>query len=308
MDKSHKKKLILISSSVLLIAAVAIIVLFVVLNKKDAYRNVKVYEVSGEATITRDGVGEIEAYQDMVLESGDTVVVKSGKMTLRLDDDKYVYVESDTEFKLVAEGNSANSKTSIELSYGAITNDIQNALSEDSSYEVNTPNSNMSVRGTIYRVHIYYVDGVRYTKVSVFEGEVDSYLRYPDGRLSKNSVIIKHGKEVIIYDDDTNTDYLSEPGAIDYAGLPEDVINLLREIMENGEDIGIPSDSSDKDTKSEANGPFTVTFMYNGSVFGTQTVEKGGQASVPSLAPAQSGSWNFDFSTEITKDTTIQWK
>lgn len=305
MDKSHKKKMILVSAAVLLIAVVVIIVLLVVLNKKDAYRIVKVYEVSGEATITRDGVGEIEAYQDMVLESGDTVVVKSGKMTLRLDDDKYVYVESDTEFKLVAEGDSANSKTSIELSYGAITNDIQNALSEDSTYEVNTPNSNMSVRGTIYRVYTYYVDGVRYTKVSVFEGEVDSYLRYADGSLSKDSVIITHGNEVIIYDDDTNTDYLSDPGAINYDDLPEDVINLLRKIMENGENVG---NSSDKDTTSEANGSFTVTFMYNGSVFGTQTVEKGGQASVPSLAPAQSGSWDFDFSKEITGDTTIEWK
>lgn len=305
MDKSHKKKMILVSAAVLLIAVVVIIVLFVVLNKKDAYRIVKVYEVSGEATITRDGVGEIEAYQDMVLESGDTVVVKSGKMTLRLDDDKYVYVESDTEFKLVAEGDSANSKTSIELSYGAITNDIQNALSEDSTYEVNTPNSNMSVRGTIYRVYTYYVDGVRYTKVSVFEGEVDSYLRYADGSLSKDSVIITNGNEVIIYDDDTNTDYLSDPGAINYDDLPEDVINLLRKIMENGENVG---NSSDKDTTSEANGSFTVTFMYNGSVFGTQTVEKGGQASVPSLAPAQSGSWDFDFSKEITGDTTIEWK
>lgn len=52
---------------------------------------------------------------------------------------------------------SEKSKTVIELQSGAITNDIRNKLSEGSSCEVNTPNSTMSVRGTMFRVVVYEV-------------------------------------------------------------------------------------------------------------------------------------------------------
>ena len=49
-------------------------------------------------------------------------------------------------------------------------------------------------------------------------------------------------------------------------------------------------------------------FMYNGKVFGTQTVKKGDKAIEPSLAPAASGSWQFDFSKPIEENTTIEWE
>ena len=308
MEKSRKNKMIVISIVALFLVVTAIVIAMVFLNKKESYRIIKVYEIAGEAKVTRDGIGEMDVYQDMVLESGDKVVLASGEMTLRLDDDKYVYVEPDTEFTLVATGDSANSKTSIELNRGAITNDIQNSLSEEASSEINTPNSNMAVRGTVFRVYMYYENGVRYTKVSVFDGKVDSKLVYPDGSLADNTVSVEAGKEVLIYDDDTNTDYFSDPTDIDYKDLPESVIKTLMKIVKNGTDIGIPYDELEEYLKDEPTGPFTVTFMYNGSVFGTQTVEKGGLASEPRLKPAQSGNWNFDFSTEINSDTTIEWR
>lgn len=307
MEKQHKKRMILISVAVLLVI-VAIIILVMIFGKKDSYRIIKVYELNGVATVSRDGIGDMDAYQDMVLESGDTVTVTSGMMTLRLDDDKYVYVEPETEFKLVATGDAKNNKTSIELKSGGITSEIQNPLSDESAYEVNTPNSNMAVRGTIYRVAIYYEDGVRYTKVSVFDGKVDSKLQYADGSLSDDFVVVKNGNEILIYDDKTTTDYVGDPEPINYDELPEDVLRILMNIVENGEDIGVTYDELNEYLKGKSKGPFTVTFMYNGSVFGTQTVEKGGLASKPRLRPAQSGSWDYDFSKEITGDTTIEWR
>lgn len=307
MEKQHKKKIILISVAVLLVIA-AIIILVMIFGKKDSYRIIKVYELNGEATVSRDGIGDMDAYQDMVLETGDTVTVTSGMMTLRLDDDKYVYVEPETEFMLVASGNAKNNKTSIELKSGGITSEIQNPLSDESAYEVNTPNSNMAVRGTIYRVAIYYEDGVRYTKVSVFEGKVDSKLLYADGSMSDDFVVVNNGNEILIYDDKTTTDYVGDPEPINYDELPEDVLRILMNIVENGEDIGVTYDELNEYLNGKSKGPFTVTFMYNGSVFGTQTVEKGGLASKPQLRPAQSGSWDYDFSKEITGDTTIEWR
>lgn len=52
---------------------------------------------------------------------------------------------------------------------------------------------------------------------------------------------------------------------------------------------------------------YTVSFLYNGSVFATQTVVSGNTATKPILMPASSGDWNFDFSTAITGNTEIQW-
>ncbi len=317
---NKKKKVLIISAVICVIAAAAIIILLLV-NKKDSYRIIKVYEIEGEATVKRQGKGDIQVYNNMLLQSGDTISLKQGTMTLKLDDDKYVYVEENTEFELIASGSSANSKTKINLKSGAITNEITNKLSDDSAYEINTPNSTMAVRGTIFRVEIYTDDDmVTYTKISVFDGKVDTWLVYQDGSVAESSVSVSRGRETIIYEDDKNTDYLGEPEEIDYSALPEQAIQTLIKICESGSDIGVTTDelkqylkengngSTDAEGDGEQNGSCVVTFVYNGTVFGTQTVEYGECAEVPSLMPADTGSWDFDFGTPITEDIDIEWK
>ena len=68
-------------------------------------------------------------------------------------------------------------------------------------------------------------------------------------------------------------------------------------------------DKPDKDKPDKPQQPvvYTVKFMYNDTVFATQTVVGGGTAEEPILMPAASGSWNFDFSTPIQADTVITW-
>jgi len=308
MGSKAKKKLIIIISAIVALVAVVAVALVLLLKKDETYRIIKVYEIQGEAVVTREGTGEMSAYENMVLESGDNVQLKSGAMTLKLDDDKYVYVEPGTEFNIIATGSKANSKTKIDLQSGAIINDVQQALSDDSSYEINTPNSNMAVRGTVFRVYTYVEEGIRYTKVSVFEGKVDSNLVYADGRVSENSVAVEQNKETIIYEDDVTTDYLIDVSDIDYNQLPPEAIKALISISEAGSDLGVTSDELKAMLEAVAVGPFTVTFMYNGAVFGTQTVESGQCATIPSLMPANSGNWDFDFTEEIYSDTVIEWR
>lgn len=291
------------------IAGVAVVILAVVvillLNRKEAvYRIIKVFELDGKSTVTRQDIGDLDAYDNMVLESGDQVYVDTGSLTLKMDEDKYVYAEEKTRFQLEAAGTSENSKTRIRLEEGILTNEIQNKLSDESSYEVNTPNSTMSVRGTIYMVDVYEENGIRYTKVSVFEGAVATKLIYADGSVSDQEKLVEKGKEVLIYDDNSGTDYVGEPSDIDYSALPQGVIAFLLEKANAGYDIGIPAE----DLEKYLQGPFTVTFMYQNSVFGTQEVKKGAYAAEPSLMPSQSGAWDFDFSTPINKDTRIEWK
>ena len=66
--------------------------------------------------------------------------------------DKYVYAQEDTHFWLEASGSSESSKTVIYLDEGAVLNRIKNPLENGSVYQVDTPNSTMAVRGTVFWV------------------------------------------------------------------------------------------------------------------------------------------------------------
>lgn len=368
METKKKTGSILLAVVVVLAAVCGII--FFLSSREEAYRIIKIYEIDGKATVTRSDKGEIEGYSNMILESGDEVYLEKGLLTLKLDEDKYVYVEEETKFQLVAAGDSANSKTEIKLLQGAITNDIQSPLQKDASYEVHTANSSMSVRGTTFRVEVYYDEtGVLYTRVSVFDGKVETQLVFKDGTVS-DSRMVEKGKETIIFEDDANTDYLGDATDIDYTTLPRETIEIIIGIIEEGTSLpvsldylkslllpdagdGLP-DGKEKETKDETGktdksaddtskesdeekkqdtspaenssgagdvkkadtpedgnkqeGSHIITFMYDDIIFATQKVEHGKAASVPSLQPAADGSWDFDFSKEITKDTTIYWK
>lgn len=298
-----KKKVVIIVSGIALVAVLAL-VLFLTVFKKDAYRILKVFEFAGKGSVTRKDIGDIEPYSNMVLETGDTVALSEGEMVLLADEDKYIHLEEGTELVLNAAGSSESSKTTIELKSGAITNDIQNKLSEGSYYEVNTPNSTMSVRGTIFRVEVYEENGIKYTRVSVFEGKVASRLVYKNGDVADNEVSIEKGKEVLIYEDDKTVDYVSPPKDIDYSDLPDSVKEILKNALEDGRDLDVTKEELEKYLSSVV----TVTFTYNGKVFGTQTISRGSKATEPTLAPAASGSWDWDFSKPVNSDTTIEWK
>lgn len=328
-----KKAVIGISAGAALCVIVAVVVVLILQNRKESYRLVKVYEVEGEASVSRKGIDDLQPYANMQLQSGDLVKVDTGRMTLKLDEDKYVYAEEETEFSLEAEGDSKDSRTRIQLKRGAITNEIQNKLSTDSSYEVNTPNSTMAVRGTIFRVAVTYgEDGTCYTTITVFDGTVAVRLVYADGRIAEDEVLVGKDQEVVIYQNDSETDYLGAPYSIDYTKLPKSCIESLKragvtipdlekttedaseeqtseETTENSTDTTEQKSETTTENKTEETETIcTVTFLYNGEVFGTQKVKKGERAEKPSLRPSSDGSWDHDFSEPIETDTMISWK
>lgn len=412
---------------------------------KDTYRSILLYEIEGTAKIEREGTGEFDGTENLYLESGDQLTVESESFTrLRLDEDKYVMVEENSALSIEAAGTREDSRTKIHLTKGAIINEIQNPLSAGSTYEVTTPNSIMAVRGTLFRVEVYYDEnGEIFTKVSVFEGKVSSRLIYPDGTMEEE-VITGNGREVIIHSNQELTEYLGEERDIKYEELPENILHELPDRMnkeggmegmagegpekseipkegESGEEAerrkegessegaerikeeessqGAEKTKEEKGTKeetmqkesgaretaeesrvsktmsaeespavpetaeetsmaaaetvpviqagrqtgsgnnsskgggnsgssqtgerpaestgeaptetpAESTGEvpeYTVTFMHNGSVLGTQQVKEGQCATEPWLNPAAVGSWAFDFDVPITGDTTIQW-
>ena len=303
MKKLTKKEIIIIAIAGAMLLAVGLF-LFFWFNREKDYRLLKVCEVDGQGSVSREGTGNLDPYVNMQLESGDRISLDTGVLNIQADEDKYIYLEEHTELLLTATGNSKNSRTKIELVKGGITNDIRNKLSQDSTYEVNTPNSTMSVRGTVFYVCVYEEDGVEYTKVSVFNGSVTTKLVYEDGTESDEEVTVESGKEVLIYHDEKTTDYVTGPRDIVYEELSEDVLHVLDKLADDNRDLSITKDEITKLLE----GPFTVTFMYDGKEFGHQIVKKGQLAEEPSLAPEPEGEWEFNFDTPIEKDTEITWK
>lgn len=201
---------------------------------KDSYRSILLYEIQGTAEIEREGTGTFNGTENLYLESGDQLTVEPESFTrLRLDEDKYVMVEENSALSIEAAGTKEDSRTKINLTKGAIVNEIQNPLSAGSTYEVTTPNSIMAVRGTIFRVEIYYDEnGELYTKVTVFDGQVSSRLIYPDGTMEEE-VLTGNGKEVIIHSNQELTEYLGEERDIKYDEIPEDVLSVIQKMMNN---------------------------------------------------------------------------
>ncbi len=210
---------------------------------QESYRLIKLVECHGNAEVKRDGIGIIEAYKNMNLKNKDYVFVHEGATAvLQLDNDKYVYVEPNTEFRIEAVGDENNSKTKIILEKGGIISEIQESLEKDETYEVETPNSTMSVRGTVFRVNVYFTKtGESYTDVQVFDGKVGSKLIYPDGSISKDEVLTSRGLAVKIHGNEELSEYVITMingkeqivTPINYEDLPLESLIHLKAIIEN---------------------------------------------------------------------------
>ena len=151
---------------------------------------------------------------------------------------------------------------------------------------MNTPNATMSVRGTTFRVEVTYdQDGTCYTRITVTDGKVVTRLKYEDGSVAEEEVAVEKDGEVIIYRDSTTTDYVKD--------IP-------------GENAG--ENNGNEAAKADGTDACTVTFMYDGEVFCTQTVQSGTCASMPSLMPEKEGRWDYDFTKPVEQDIVIKWK
>ena len=231
-----KKVWLIIGAVVAAAAAVVVACVVLIGGKNEAYRSIMVYQINGNATITRERVGEMAAYENLMLQSGDMVAVASdSSMRLKLDDDKYVLAEQDTLMNIVAEGNDENARTFIDLQKGSVTSEIQNKLKDGASYEVNTPNSIMAVRGTIFRVDVEIDENKNTnTKLTVFQGTVGVRTIMPDGTVSEEEIKVEAGNELTIEGTPTTSEYSGEPVEIDYDSLPEIIQDYIEELAQSG--------------------------------------------------------------------------
>lgn len=286
MQKNKSAKIVIVIIGLAVLAAGILLTIHFLTKKTDSYRSILIYQLEGKAKIEREGKGTIAAASNLYLESGDKVKLDpNSSMRLKLDDDKYIMVEENSILSIRAEGSDKNSKTSITLEQGAVTNEIQNKLNGDSAYEVNSPNSIMAVRGTIFRAEGYIDDtGKQRTKISTFNGTVAFQPVAPDGT-KKEEILVEEGKESVIQSTQDGIQYLKNPSAIDFSELPSQTLHFLQDRMKDGSPItGITLDDLQKLIQETDHKDTTGTEPK------TENTEPAGQNDTSKTAPPEQGS------------------
>ena len=174
MNGSGKKKkgIIMISAAAAAVVAILAAVLIFKGGEK-SYRSIRVVELEGSVTITRENVGSMDASVNMNLISGDHVSTSADSyVVLRLDDDKYVMLGESGSIQVDADGRAESGRTTIRLETGSVLNEIRNPLGENAAYEIVTPSATMSVRGTVFETRANGSGSQGNIEVLVYEGKV----------------------------------------------------------------------------------------------------------------------------------------
>lgn len=222
---------------VLAISIIAITIVIatvcIILRKPESYRTISVENVNGTCMIQNDSGGK-NAYKGMHLYSGDDVsVADNSDLTMLLDMDKYVYADENTHFWLSADTNKQAGRTCIYLDEGSELNWLKTKLEENERYEIDTPNSTMAVRGTIFRVSVSYDgDGLTWTSVDVFKGKVQVDLKTSDGEYNGVSELFEAGEGALIKGNSDFSEFVPNDNGnihrqISYEGVPQDVLDEL---------------------------------------------------------------------------------
>ncbi len=181
------KKWIWITLGIVAAIAIAAAVILIFVVGRNDYRSIKVFEIGGDARVER-GADTLDAFKDMSLSSGDVLEVHDDSFVrLKLDDDKYVYLEAGTRIELYATGTEKDSKTRVFVSRGSMMTEVRKKLSARSSYDIVTPNTTMSIRGTktLTEVTEDAATGDIKTNSAVYEGKVTlmAVKVAPDGKV-----------------------------------------------------------------------------------------------------------------------------
>ena len=181
------KKWIWITLGIVAAIAIAAAVILIFVVGRNDYRSIKVFEIGGDARVER-GADTLDAFKDMSLSSGDVLEVPDDSFVrLKLDDDKYVYLEAGTRIELYATGTEKDSKTRVFVSRGSMMTEVRKKLSARSSYDIVTPNTTMSIRGTktLTEVTEDAATGDIKTNSAVYEGKVTlmAVKVAPDGKV-----------------------------------------------------------------------------------------------------------------------------
>ena len=164
-----KNKKILILSGIVIVVVLAVVLVVAMSNR--GHRLIKVESVEGEVELERESK-EKDVFEGMNLRSEDMVTTgDDGLLGVVADEDKYITAIENTCFEIISKGSKKEGRLKIKLKYGTTLIEIENKLPEGASFEVETPNAALSVRGTTFEVT--YIPESNTTILAVTEGKVE---------------------------------------------------------------------------------------------------------------------------------------
>ena len=254
--KTTKGKITMAAVGVAAVAAVVVAVLVVINNNK--YRSISVADVKGIVNI----IGQKnngQAYKGQRLFDGDDVsVMQDSELTLCLNNDKYVYADENTHFTLEAASSRQGNKLKIVLDKGSELNVLTAKLGDGDTYQVDTPNSTMSVRGTRFRMTVYKGDdGYTYTLLEVESGVVLAQLKTLTGDYNGVEKEFYAGQSALIRGGDDFSEFVisdeqDEVWLLDYKSLPSEAIPRLVELLKKGEELEKAAKEAEEKAIAEA--------------------------------------------------------
>ena len=242
---SLKGKILLACVGTLVVTAVVVGAIFL-FGGEETYRSIAVENLQGVTIITDEDLEKKEAYKGMYLISGDDVQVQAtSNVTLKLDADKHLYGSEGTHFKVECVDGEKSGKKVIHLMEGSILNRLESKLKDSESYEVETPNATMAVRGTVFRVTVNRDEnGMIYTLVEVFDGQVQVDLKKENGDYNGVSDTFGAGESALIRGNTEFAEFVvgeenQYKNEIAYKELPQNVAKELVAYIDDGEELCI---------------------------------------------------------------------
>lgn len=234
--KTTKVRLIVFITIPVLLVSMLVMVLYLVSNA-DTYENIKIFEINGEVIIDRKNEDKIDTYENMNLISGDIITVsENSNAKLQLDDDKFALIEPNTKLEIEVAGQENNKKFKINLISGALITEIQNKLDANSSFDIHTPNSTMSVRGTVFRVEASKdSDGNYISNLQVYEGKVEVNINDTEN----STIIVEKGKSAQVVSDSSTAKYAYTNKNLDISDLPDCSLEYLKKINDGGRQLSL---------------------------------------------------------------------
>ncbi len=204
------------------------------------YRSISVEEVTGDVKAKgekKDG----DLLKGEHLYSGDfvTIAQRSG-LTMCADKNKFLYADENTAFGVEAAGDRKSRNLKFAMTSGSTLHELKEKLGENDTYEVDTPNSTMAVRGTTFRVTVYTgPDGMNYTLLEVESGSVLVRLKTDDGTYTGEEKMFNAGESALIRGNSDISEFV--PGnfkdatwILDYKRLPKENVERLVTLLEKG--------------------------------------------------------------------------
>lgn len=215
ISESQKLAIVIALAAVTIIAVITAAVLFIKINVN---RSVKVADVNGVVSITRNGI-PVNPAAGIPLKSGD-VISTDAESTIRvcIDGDKWVSFEPNTSAYINYDGTVGNGSTYVNVTNGAVIARLDKTLPIKSVFAVKTPNAVVNARGTVFRTEFSlendyqnYKD-VYVTTVHNIEGTVALQLYDLNSQPVENNMLLltKTSAQMISCKDITEYLYLNQ--------------------------------------------------------------------------------------------------